>query len=91
MTTATPSRHDPVHTDDGCHLHNHCLTCPLPRCFYDEPAYLTKERARETAERNRKIAAAAESTGKTLTQLTEQFGVSRRTVSRALASVRKAG
>ncbi len=20
---------------DGCHMHNHCLTCPLPQCIYD--------------------------------------------------------
>ena len=20
---------------DGCEIHNHCLTCPLPKCKYD--------------------------------------------------------
>src|SRR3989304_8555993 len=23
--------------DDGCDIHSQCLTCPLPRCRYDEP------------------------------------------------------
>src|SRR2546426_10940407 len=27
--------------DDGCELHPQCLTCPLPRCRYDEPGGLT--------------------------------------------------
>lgn len=22
--------------DTGCHLHNDCLTCPLPMCIYDQ-------------------------------------------------------
>ncbi len=26
--------------DDGCDVHPHCLTCPLPRCRYDEPGGL---------------------------------------------------
>ena len=21
--------------EDGCYLHDHCLTCPLPECIYD--------------------------------------------------------
>src|SRR5207247_5789653 len=27
--------------DDGCEIHPQCLTCPLPRCRYDEPGGLT--------------------------------------------------
>lgn len=23
------------HREDGCTFHNHCLTCPLPKCRYD--------------------------------------------------------
>lgn len=25
------------HPQDGCTLHDHCLTCPLPKCRYDYP------------------------------------------------------
>lgn len=21
---------------DGCHLHDHCLTCPLPACIFED-------------------------------------------------------
>jgi hypothetical protein len=27
------------HTDTGCELHPACLSCPLPRCKYDDPKY----------------------------------------------------
>lgn len=26
-----------VYRDDGCDIHPHCLTCPLPVCRYDVP------------------------------------------------------
>lgn len=22
--------------EDGCHLHDHCLSCPLAKCYFDE-------------------------------------------------------
>ena len=25
--------------DTGCHLHDACLTCPFPVCFYDDPTH----------------------------------------------------
>ena len=25
-----------VYVDEGCNLHSPCLTCPLPRCQFDE-------------------------------------------------------
>lgn len=28
---------DTVYLDDGCDIHPHCLTCPLPVCRYDVP------------------------------------------------------
>ena len=26
--------------DDGCDIHPHCLTCPLPKCRYEDPGGL---------------------------------------------------
>ncbi len=23
--------------EDGCDIHDHCLSCPLPKCRYDDP------------------------------------------------------
>ncbi len=66
--------------DDGCELANSCLNCPFVRCIYDEPRgkqrWLKRMRAREMARlftRGRKIK-----------ELAQMFGVSQRTVQRAL-------
>ena len=67
--------------DEGCDLADSCLNCPLPGCVYDEPGgrqhWLKKSRAREmvrlfTVE------------GKGIGELAQIFGVSQRTVQRAL-------
>ncbi|MFH0769531.1 MAG: helix-turn-helix domain-containing protein [Chloroflexota bacterium] len=67
--------------DEGCELASSCLECPFTRCIYDEPGgkqrWLKRLRAREmlrlfTAE------------GKGTKELALMFGVSRRTVQRAL-------
>jgi len=66
--------------DDGCHVHPHCLTCPLPRCRYDAPgglrALLNAHRDRQIVEMRRR--------GATVDALALRFGVSRRTVFRVL-------
>ncbi len=67
--------------DDGCELADSCLNCPFPQCIYDQPRgrqqWLKKMRAREMAK-------LFTSRGKGLKELAEMFGVSRRTVQRAL-------
>lgn len=66
--------------DDGCDIHPHCLSCPLPRCRYEEPgglrALLNQRRDREIVELRRR--------GVPVEVLAERFGVSRRTVFRIL-------
>ena len=71
--------------DGGCELANSCLNCPLTKCIYDEPGgkqrYLKRVRDKEilwlfTAE------------GKEIRELALRFGVSQRTVQRALKKVR---
>ncbi len=67
--------------DDGCELAESCLSCPFPKCIYDEPGgkqrWLKRLRAREMA---RLFA----TEGKEVKQLALMFGVSQRTVQRAL-------
>ena len=67
--------------DEGCELADSCLECPFPRCIYDEwggkQRWLKKVRAREiirlfTIER------------KGIKELALMFGVSQRTIQRAL-------
>jgi len=67
--------------DEGCDLARSCLNCPFPRCIYDEPGgkqhLLKKLRARE-------MARLFTTEGKKIKELAQIFGVSQRTVQRAL-------
>lgn len=80
-----PARRDglPEHADYadvGCSVHPSCLNCPLVRCRYDDPggpgASLRDARDHEIAQ--------AYHRGATVDALASQFGVSRRTVFRAI-------
>jgi hypothetical protein len=66
--------------DDGCDVSPSCLTCPLPRCRYEQPGGLrvlfNEARDDDIIELRARGASAAELAGR--------FGVSRRTVFRVL-------
>ncbi len=66
--------------DDGCDVHPTCLSCPLPRCRYEEPgglrALLNEYRDRQIIRLRRK--------GVPVEELAGRFGISRRTVFRVL-------
>ncbi len=68
--------------DDGCEIHPHCLTCPLPRCRYDEPGGL---KGMITAARDREIVR-LRTKGAAVEHIADRFGVSRRTVFRILTA-----
>jgi hypothetical protein len=81
------SRHDSLpeftrYRDDGCDIHPTCLSCPLPRCRYEEPgglrALLNESRDREIMELRTR--------GVSVEQLAVRFDVSRRTVFRVLGA-----
>lgn len=85
LSLQTPVRADalPEHThyrDDGCDIHPRCLTCPLPRCRYDEPggarALLNTYRDRQILELRLQ--------GMPVDRLARRFGLSRRTIFRIL-------
>ncbi len=81
-----PRRSDalPEHTryaDSGCELYPSCLTCPLPKCRYDEPGGAA---AMLRNGRDASILRLADEDGMTVDRLAEQFGVSRRTIFRVL-------
>ncbi|TAJ17072.1 MAG: HTH domain-containing protein [Dehalococcoidia bacterium] len=67
--------------DEGCDLFASCLTCPLPRCRYDEPGGV---RAMMNRERDHQIRALREDPSLSVDDIADRFGVSRRTVFRAL-------
>ena len=70
--------------DEGCAMFPSCLNCPLPRCMEEEPR--GKQRVRMSARARRMAELRRE--GKTIEEIAELFGVSNRTVQRAVA-VRK--
>jgi len=74
----------PEHTeyaDNGCDLYPSCLSCPLPRCRYDDPggAAGMLRTGRDAA-----ILRLAERDGVSVDNLAEMFGLSRRTIFRVL-------
>jgi hypothetical protein len=68
--------------DDGCEVNPTCLTCPLPRCRYEEPGGL---RALLNATRDKQIIQ-LRLTGIAVDELADRFSVSRRTVFRVLGT-----
>jgi hypothetical protein len=68
--------------DDGCDIHPRCLTCPLPRCRYDEPGGL---RAMLNAYRDEQVVALRRD-GAPVDQIAERYSLSRRTVFRILSA-----
>jgi len=70
--------------DEGCELADSCLNCPLPKCIYDEPGgrqrWLKKQRDREITRQFKE--------GKGIKELASIFGISQRTVQRALKNYR---
>jgi DNA-binding transcriptional ArsR family regulator len=69
--------------DEGCEFADSCLNCPYPQCLYDEPR--GKQRWLK-ALRNKKIAGLFSSGGLGVKELALMFGLSQRTVQRALKS-----
>lgn len=67
--------------DRGCDLFPSCLSCPLPRCRYDEPGGV---RAMLNRVRDREIRRMRMDGGVAVNEIARRFQVSRRTVFRAL-------
>ncbi len=67
--------------DSGCDLYPSCLSCPLPKCRYDEPGGAA---AMLRTGRDAGILRMATEDGMTVDRLAMQFGVSRRTIFRVL-------
>ncbi len=71
--------------DDGCDLHAACLTCPLPRCRYDEP-----EDGHNPLKqlRNASVVQVFQREGLSARELAQRFNLSKRTVHRILQANR---
>lgn len=67
--------------DEGCDLAESCLNCPFSRCVYDEPG--GRQRWLKTL-RAREIVRLFAAKGKGIKEIALMFGISQRTVQRAL-------
>lgn len=67
--------------DDGCDIHPHCLTCPLPRCKYDDPQGV---RRLLQIGRDAEIVRLRREEGVPVNLLAQLYGLSRRSVFRIL-------
>ena len=67
--------------DEGCELARSCLNCPFEQCVYDEPG--GKQRLVKGV-RDKEMARLYISGSKGIADLSDMFGVSKRTVQRAL-------
>jgi AraC-like DNA-binding protein len=68
--------------DRGCDIWRRCLTCPLPRCRYDEPG---GARRILNEARDRRIVDLKEEKALPVGELARRYGLSRRTVFRILS------
>jgi hypothetical protein len=66
--------------DEGCEYAKVCLECPFPQCLYDEP----RGRQRWMKQTRDKEIKRLFNEGKKVKELTVIFGVSQRTIQRAL-------
>ena len=69
--------------DEGCDFADSCLNCPFPQCLYDQPR--GKQRWFKGL-RNEEIARLFSNEGKGVKELASIFGLSQRTIQRALKS-----
>jgi hypothetical protein len=73
--------------DSGCEVSPTCLSCPLPVCRYELPGGLASVQRRP---RNSEVVA-LHGSGVSVERLSEQFGLSRRSIFRILAAARHIG
>ena len=77
-----------AYRDNGCAVARSCLRCPLSRCKYDDP----NERRREARDRrDGEMLAVRRRERLTVPELAVRFGVSERTVFRAVQRERELG
>jgi len=74
--------------DEGCEFASSCLNCPFPQCIYEQPR--GKQQWLKGL-REREMVRLRITGGKGLKELAAMFGVSQRTVQRALKRVKKEG
>ena len=70
-----------AYADTGCEVSPSCLRCPLPQCKYDDPVWYQQYRRQG---RDLQVLEVHRTEGVTVLQLAQRFGLSQRTIHRAL-------
>ena len=78
-----------AYRDNGCAVSRSCLRCPLPQCKYDDPNLKRRREARDR--RDVEILALRRRKRLTVKEVARRFGVSERTVFRAVQREREEG
>ena len=73
--------------DSGCEVSSSCLTCPLPRCKYDDPVWFQRHRRMA---RDLKVWTTMQMEGLTADEAAERFSVTVRTIFRIMRRCREA-
>jgi len=89
INDVTPDQHDELdlppeychYQDEGCEFADSCLNCPLSKCIHDEPR---GRQHRLKRQRDGQIVKLFTAEGKGAKELALMFGISQRTVQRAL-------
>lgn len=71
--------------DEGCEAYPACLECPLPRCLEEVPRGRQRLRSRLRAQHMAQL----KKEGKSVAEIAQLFGVSQRTVQRAIKNGRQ--
>ena len=71
--------------DEGCEFAKSCLDCPFPKCVYEQPGGRQRWLKRL---RDKEMARVLTTEGKGAKELALRFGISQRTVQRALKRAR---
>jgi hypothetical protein len=77
-----------LYRDDGCEVWHACLSCPLPRCIYEEPRRTTSQLTAKRT-RNAEIARLSRD-GWSARELAARFGLTRRHIFRIRKQERQA-
>ena len=72
--------------DDGCYIHPHCLTCPLPHCIYDDT---DGGRGMIKEIRDQELLKAYREEGLDVMALAQRFEISKRSVYRIISQSKK--
>ena len=75
-----------IYPDRGCDLAPSCLSCPLPRCKYDDPDHFHRQRR---LARDLEVVTTMRLEGLTVEAAAERFSVTVRTVFRIQARSRQ--